>query len=92
VITLTEEQRKGCVHAGSVQPDITTTATRCEDCLPGETFVHLRACMTCGGVRCCDDSPNMHATKHYHGTTHPIIRSYERGELWAWCYPEEKTL
>jgi CPA2 family monovalent cation:H+ antiporter-2 len=93
VITLTDEQRKACPHAASVQPDITTTATGCEECRgTGETWVHLRACMTCGGVRCCDDSPNQHATKHYHATSHPIIRSYERGETWAWCYPEEKML
>lgn len=93
VIALTEEQRNACPHAGSVRPDITTTATGCEDChKSGDTWVHLRACMTCGGVRCCDDSPKQHATKHYHDTAHPIIRSYERGELWAWCYPEEKTL
>jgi uncharacterized UBP type Zn finger protein len=90
---LTEDQRNGCKHAKSVQPEITTAAQGCEDCLKiGDTWVHLRACMTCGGVRCCDDSKNKHATKHYRATDHPIIRSYERGEEWAWCYPEELVL
>jgi hypothetical protein len=93
-ITLTEEQRAGCEHAQSVRAEITTTATGCEDCLElGEnTWVHLRLCMTCGGVRCCDSSPHKHATAHHHASAHPIIRSYQPGEVWAWCYPDELTL
>jgi hypothetical protein len=54
--------------------------------------VHLRVCMTCGGVRCCDSSKNKHATQHFHTTEHPIMHSYERGETWAWCYVDELTL
>jgi monovalent cation:H+ antiporter-2, CPA2 family len=89
-ITLTEQQRAVCKHAASVQPEITTAAAGCEDCLKiGDTWVHLRTCMTCGGVRCCDSSKNKHATKHYRASQHPIIRSYQPGEAWAWCYPEE---
>ncbi len=93
-ITLTDEQRAGCEHAGSVRTEITTTAAGCEDCLKlGERdWVHLRLCMTCGGVRCCDSSKNKHATAHHHATTHPIIRSYQPGEVWAWCYVDERTL
>lgn len=93
-ITLTEEQRAGCEHAKSVRPEITTTATGCQDCLElGENaWVHLRLCMTCGGVRCCDSSPHKHATAHHHASAHPIMRSYQPGEVWAWCYVDELTL
>lgn len=92
-IELTAEQRRGCVHAANVNPEVTTAATGCEDCLKtGDTWVHLRICMECGGVRCCDDSPNRHATKHYKGSSHPVIRSFERGEEWAWCFPDRLAL
>jgi CPA2 family monovalent cation:H+ antiporter-2 len=92
-IALSEEQRNACEHARSVRPEITTTAVGCEDCLKvGDTWVHLRACMTCGGIRCCDSSKNKHATKHYAASQHPVIKSYQPGEEWGWCYPEELTL
>lgn len=93
-ITLSEEQRSLCEHGPIVREEVTTTATACEDCLKlGEReWVHLRLCMTCGGVRCCDSSKNKHATAHYHATDHPIMHSYERGETWAWCYVDELTL
>jgi uncharacterized UBP type Zn finger protein len=56
----------------------------CSDCLlMGGTWVHLRECLTCGHVACCDSSPNTHATKHFHATKHPIVTSLERGEDWA---------
>ena len=59
----------------------------CEDCLAtGDGWVHLRICVTCGHVGCCDDSPNRHATAHHETTGHPIIRSLEPGEQWSWCY------
>jgi uncharacterized UBP type Zn finger protein len=62
----------------------------CEECLKlGDTWVHLRLCLTCGKVGCCDDSKNQHATKHYHATKHPVIRSIEPGESWEWCYVHE---
>lgn len=65
----------------------------CEDCLKiGGQWVHLRECLTCGHVACCDDSPNTHATKHFHATGHPIITSLERREDWAWCYVDERVL
>lgn len=93
-IALTEEQRSLCEHGRVVREEVTTTATACEDCVKiGEReWVHLRVCMTCGGVRCCDSSKNKHATAHYHATEHPIMHSYERGERWAWCYVDELTL
>jgi uncharacterized UBP type Zn finger protein len=62
----------------------------CEDCLKiGARWVHLRMCHTCGHIACCDDSPNRHATAHYHATDHPLIRSAEPGEDWSWCFVDE---
>src|SRR5258706_16392814 len=64
----------------------------CKECLEiGDEWVHLRLCMTCGHVGCCDSSPNTHASKHAHATEHPVIRSYEPEEDWAFCYPDELT-
>ncbi|HEX8073380.1 MAG TPA: UBP-type zinc finger domain-containing protein [Thermoleophilaceae bacterium] len=62
----------------------------CEDCLAiGGTWVHLRMCMTCGHVGCCDSSPNRHATAHHADTGHPIVRSAQPGEEWSWCYEDQ---
>jgi len=62
----------------------------CEECLKmGDQWVHLRLCEICGHVGCCDSSKNRHATKHFHKTTHPIMRSLEPGEDWGWCYVDE---
>src|SRR5256885_16368209 len=62
----------------------------CKECLEtGDVWVHLRLCLTCGHVGCCDDSPNRHATKHFHATKHPVVKSFEPGEDWAWCFPDE---
>jgi hypothetical protein len=62
----------------------------CEECLAmGDSWVHLRLCMECGHVGCCDDSKNKHATKHFHATKHPIMRSIEPGEQWGWCFVDE---
>ncbi len=70
--------------------EVTPSAKGCEDCLKiGGRWLHLRLCLSCGHVGCCDDSPNRHATKHFHATTHPIIRSFEPGETWRWCYVHE---
>jgi CPA2 family monovalent cation:H+ antiporter-2 len=81
-----------CAHlemARAVRP----RARGCEECLQtGDTWVHLRLCMTCGHVGCCDSSKNKHASKHYPATEHPIIKSLERGEDWAWCYPDATYL
>jgi uncharacterized UBP type Zn finger protein len=78
-----------CAHVSQIRP-VTPSAKGCEDCLKiGDSWVHLRLCLTCGHVGCCDSSKNKHATKHYHTTSHPIIRSFERGETWRWCYPDE---
>jgi uncharacterized UBP type Zn finger protein len=62
----------------------------CEDCLKeGTRWVALRQCMTCGHVGCCDSSPRKHATKHFHQTQHPVMRSIMPGDRWAWCYLHE---
>lgn len=79
----------GCSHLNQIK--ITQVRTHvCEDCvLTGDTWVHLRSCLTCGRVGCCDSSPNRHASKHAHHTTHPLIRSAEPGEAWVWCYVDQ---
>ena len=65
----------------------------CKECLEtGDEWVHLRLCMACGHVGCCDDSPNRHATRHHHATRHPVIKSFEPREDWAWCYVDEETV
>ena len=62
----------------------------CEDCLAiGARWVHLRMCMTCGKIGCCDSSPNTHATKHAHASGHPAIASAQPGERWLYCYPDD---
>jgi hypothetical protein len=68
-------------------------ARGCEDCMKiGGRWVHLRECLTCGHVGCCDSSPHKHATGHFHATKHPIISSAEPGETWCWCYVDERML
>ena len=62
----------------------------CVDCLAaGGVWVHLRLCLTCGHVGCCDQSPNRHARRHAYETHHPVVRSYEPGELWGYCFPDD---
>jgi uncharacterized UBP type Zn finger protein len=69
---------------------VTPSSKGCEDCLKiGGHWLHLRMCLTCGHMACCDDSPNKHATKHYHHSHHPVMRSMEPGESWRWCYVDE---
>ena len=81
-----------CRHMGTIRP-VRPGTPGCEECLAmGDDWVHLRLCMECGHVGCCDDSKNKHATKHFHQTRHPIIRSIEPGESWGWCYVDEVML
>ena len=78
-----------CEHFSEIH-EVTPSADGCEDCLKiGGTWLHLRLCMSCGHVGCCDNSPNRHATKHYNSIKHPIIRSFEPGEVWGYCYPDD---
>jgi uncharacterized UBP type Zn finger protein len=80
-----------CSHLNQIElRELPDAVDGCVDCLrTGDKWLHLRICLTCGHVGCCDDSPNKHATKHQHETTHPIIRSLEPGEKWCWCYLDE---
>jgi uncharacterized UBP type Zn finger protein len=80
---------KRCSHLNLIKFK-TTDVHVCQDCTKmGDDWVHLRLCMECGRVGCCDDSKNKHATKHFHESKHPIIRSIEPGETWTWCYVDE---
>ena len=78
-----------CTHLDQVQ-DVKPRTRGCEECLKkGDRLVHLRLCLSCGHVGCCDSSDNKHATKHFRTTGHPVIRSLEPGEDWGWCYIDE---
>jgi uncharacterized UBP type Zn finger protein len=79
-----------CPHAAGISDPPPRTPDGCEECLLiGDEWVHLRVCEACGHVGCCDSSKNKHATKHYHATQHPVIRSLQPGEFWKWCYVHE---
>jgi uncharacterized UBP type Zn finger protein len=82
-----------CKHLANIHPVPPKTPQGCEECLKsGDSWVHLRLCLTCGHVGCCDSSKNRHATKHFHETKHPVMRSFEPGEAWGWCYVDEMML
>ena len=80
-----------CRHLdAAVDHDGPGPAPQCADCIrEGTAPIHLRMCLTCGNVACCD-SGGAHATAHYRGTGHPVMRSIEPGETWRWCYPDER--
>ena len=75
-----------CEHVENAK-DLQPAERVCEDCIKtGDRWVHLRICLTCGHVGCCDSSKNKHATKHFHSSRHAMMRSIEPGESWGWCY------
>lgn len=77
-------------HLALVTPVVPRTPHGCEECLvTGSTWVHLRVCLTCGHVGCCDSSPNKHARSHAYNLGHPIVAPLEPGESWRWCYFHE---
>ena len=81
-----------CTHLDTVA-EVTPSSTGCEDCLRiGGRWLHLRMCMSCGHVGCCDNSKNQHATAHFRQTGHPVIKSFEPRETWGWCYVDEVML
>jgi signal transduction histidine kinase len=87
---ITDQQERpmnpNCSHLNLIH-EVSPSAEGCEECLAlGDTWVHLRICQTCGHIGCCDSSKNKHATKHFRTTSHPIVRSFEPGENWRWCY------
>jgi len=80
-----------CTHLDHVRiTDLPEAVDGCEECLKaGGRWVHLRICLECGKVGCCDSSPGRHASAHAHETGHPVIRSLEPGEEWSWCFVDE---
>jgi uncharacterized UBP type Zn finger protein len=78
-----------CAHLDQIK--VTTTGKRyCEDCVRiGGRWLHLRMCLSCGHVGCCDSSPNKHASAHFRRTRHPLMRSIEPGEGWMWCFVDQ---
>jgi hypothetical protein len=81
-----------CTHLDTIR-NVSPNTPGCEECLKtGDTWVHLRMCLHCGHVGCCNSSKNRHETKHFHATKHAIARSIEPGENWAWCYVDELSL
>lgn len=88
-----ELSKGGCEHTQGLTAVRPSALGACQDCLAaGDTWVHLRVCMTCGYVGCCDSSKNKHATAHFHELGHPVMRSMEPGETWGWCFVDRKTL
>lgn len=79
-----------CEHLDAVTTVRQPAARECEECVKtGSSWVHLRTCQTCGVTRCCDSSPNRHASKHADSSGHPVIASAEEGECWLYCYVDE---
>ena len=75
-----------CTHQDMIH-DVTPSGTGCKECLEmGDAWFHLRVCLTCGHVGCCDTSKNKHARKHFEETGHPIMQSFQPGESWRWCF------
>lgn len=85
----------GCEHLEAAQrrsEPVAPSGPGCAECLAkGSSWVHLRLCVACGHVGCCDSSPGRHATAHFRATGHPVIRAYEPGEAWGWCYVDEEA-
>jgi K+:H+ antiporter len=91
-VELQPQPGAACEHVDRIRPQRPRTPG-CAECLAaGDRWVHLRLCMSCGHVGCCDSSPNKHATAHWRATEHPIMRSLEPGETWGWCFPDEIEL
>ena len=85
---------ENCTHITEVEvTELPESVSGCEDCLAmGTKWFHLRICLECGHVGCCDSSPMRHATAHFHASNHPIIRSLQPGEDWSWCYIDELAM
>ena len=87
-----------CEHVSTLQEHdevlgAASSGNGCVECLAiGGRWVHLRRCLACGHIGCCDSSPNKHATAHFAATDHPLIQSFEPGEEWVWCYVDEEAL
>lgn len=91
-LTEREQANPACSHTAATR-EVLPTSTGCEECLElGDPWVHLRVCMTCGHVGCCDSSKNRHATRHFQSTGHPIVKSTDPKDEWAWCYEDARML
>jgi len=83
-------EANACTHAEHIRDVTPDSPDSCLQCVEmGDTWFHLRICLECGQVGCCDNSKNKHATGHFEATGHPIIQSYEPGEAWRWCYVDQ---
>lgn len=81
-----------CTHLDQIG-DFPADQTVCPECVAlGDRWVHLRQCLVCGQVGCCDSSKNRHATKHFHASGHPLLRSLEKGDGWIWCYVDQTVV
>lgn len=81
-----------CSHLDQIT-SVTPSGQGCMECLQtGDTWIHLRLCLSCGHVGCCDSSKNKHATRHFHASAHPIMQSFEPGEDWRWCYVDQMLI
>jgi uncharacterized UBP type Zn finger protein len=83
-----------CTHLDTIQiTQLPDEVAGCEDCLAmGSPWLHLRICLACGHVGCCDDSPNKHASAHYLASDHALIRSLQPGEDWSWCFADQVAM
>ena len=82
-----------CAHLDQVRDVKPRTPMGCEECLKTNMrWVHLRLCLSCGHVGCCDNSPGKHAIQHFHASRHPVIKSLQPGEDWGWCYLDETMI
>ena len=80
----------GCAHLTAIRDVKPPKKRECDECVKtGSRWVHLRTCQECGGTRCCDSSPNKHASKHARTSSHPVAASAEPGERWLYCYPDD---
>lgn len=85
-------QVEDCTHTDQIK-EVTPDSQGCGACLAsGDSWVHLRLCLTCGHVGCCENSKNKHALKHHRATEHPIVQSMEKDDEWMWCYVDEVML
>jgi uncharacterized UBP type Zn finger protein len=80
-----------CTHLETITvTELPESVGGCEECLAtGDPWLHLRICLECGHVGCCDSSPNQHASAHARESDHPLIRSLQPGEIWSWCFVDE---
>ena len=85
-------EAKKCTHRDLIKK-VAPSSKGCEECLAlGDIWVHLRMCLTCGHVGCCNDSKNKHANQHFHTTGHPLVKPYGEQDEWVWCFADEVML